>query len=179
MRALCLYELDRPALKRISAELEATLRADDHAELAKLLELSDALATKLRDRERLVDWFLLPDEHPDAKPLLASLRRISKKRAFTKVLESSDSALEGRLRNFDALRENKRAATLVDKLLSQKRLPWYLRTTGGTCGWIDSDKRAELCDAMAAMRNSLTPELIELLDGLKDVSGDAVLHDSL
>ena len=176
---LSLYELDRPALKKVSAELEAALMSDDAVKLAELLELGDAMRDKLHGRERLVDHFLLPAEHHIAKPLFASLRRISKKRALSKVMTSSDAALEGRLRGYELLRNNAQAAKLIDKLINPKRLPWYLRVDGATCGWLNDEQRKDLISEMKPLRGSLTPELVEFVDALEDCVADAVMHDML
>jgi hypothetical protein len=178
-QALCLYDLDRPALKKVSTQLEHALLEDDRDAFAELLELGDAMSEDLTAHERLVDLFLLPEEHPTAKALFASLRRVSKKRALTKVMTSSDLALEGRLRGYDALRSIKPAAKLVDKLLNPKRLPWYLRVKDATCGWVDPEQLKELIGEMEPLRTSLTPELVEFLDGLGEITEHAVAHDSL
>ncbi len=176
---LSLYELDREALQALSAELRASLESDDLAALCATLELSDAMRPVLQARQRLVDAFLLPPERADTKPLWSSLRRIAKKRALTKVLTSSDQALEGRLRSFEPLRERRDAADLIDKLLNPKRLPWYLRVKDASGGWIDGGQRRRLVAELERLRPRLTPELIELADALGDVSADAVLHDGL
>jgi hypothetical protein len=176
---LTLFELDRPALKALSAELEAALEADDRDALAELLELGDAVRSSLDERERVVDFFLLPESHEAATPWVASLRRISKKRALTPVMTSSDLALEGRLRGFEILREQITLAKLIDKLLSPKRLPWYLRRAGSTCGWLKPEQRATLAQGMKSLAPSLTPELRELQEGLDEAEGDVVLHDGL
>lgn len=178
-RALTLYELDRPALKSLSADLEAVLTADDRDGLAELLELGEAMKDALAARERVVDFFLLPETHEAAAPLFASLRRISKKRALTTVMTSSDLALEGRLRGFEVLREQAALAKLVDKLLSDKRLPWYLRRPATSGGWLGPDQRAALAKGMREIAPALTPELKELQETLEQAEGDVVLHDGL
>ncbi|MEQ9320290.1 MAG: hypothetical protein RIF41_14085 [Polyangiaceae bacterium] len=178
-RTMTLYELDRPALKTLSSELEEALADDDRDRLAELLELGEAVRASLDGRERVVDFFLLPDTHETATPLYASLRRISKKRALTPVMTSSDMALEGRLRGFEILREQRALAKLVDKLLSDKRLPWYLRRPGTTGGWLGPDQRAALASGMGELSPALTPELRELQEALGEAHGDVVLHDGL
>ncbi|MCA9624271.1 MAG: hypothetical protein KC731_34840 [Myxococcales bacterium] len=175
---LTLYELDRAALQTFTEELREALLDDDAEALGRLLELADSLRGKLGERP-LVEWFLLPEEHPDARPLHASLRRISKKRALTKVLTSSHAGLEGRLRNFEVLREDRATARRIDKLLSLKRLPWYLRPKGATGGWLGPQDREALAESMGALRGSLTPELSELAGGLAEADGDVVLHDRI
>ena len=76
---------------------------NDHDALAALVELSDSAAPgsprmALREHAEVVDVFLRPDDHPIAKVLFASLRRVARKRAMTEVFCSPDPALEGRLR---------------------------------------------------------------------------------
>jgi hypothetical protein len=176
---LSLFELDRQALKSMTAELRAALVDDDRDGLAELLELGDAVRSSLGGRERLVDHFLLPPTHEGASALFASLRRISKKRALTKVMTSSDLALEGRMRGFEVLRERKDLAKLIDKLLNPKRLPWFLRTPGAACGWLTPSQKSTLVNGMKALRPALTSELIELYEGLDEAEGDVVLHEAL
>lgn len=176
---LSLYELDRPALKALSTELHALLIADDRDGLAALLELGEAMRSSLDSRDRLVDFFLLPESDASAAPIMSSLRRISKKRTLTKVMTSSDLALEGRLRGFEILREQIALRKLVDKLLEPKRLPWFLRGPGSTCGWLKPEERQTLASGMATLLPSLTPELREMQQGLASAEGDVVLHDGL
>ncbi len=168
---LVLYQLDRDELKRLSSELEALLANDDRAGLAKLLAIDPS---ELDGRERLVDFFLAGE----AK-LAAALRAAAKKRALTPAFASDNPALEGRLRAFDALREDAAAAAAIDKLLNAKRLPWYLRTAGGTCGWLAADDRRALAARLARMRPALTKELNDFAEGLAEIEGDAVAHDGL
>lgn len=179
MAALSLYELERPALKAFTEELKATLVENDAAGLSKLLELGGALAEKLSETDRLVDLFLISEDDPRVVPVWASLRRVSRKRSMTKVFTSTHPSLEGRLRAFDVLRDDKHIARSVDRLLNPKRLPWYLRREGAACGWLDGEERAELVTAVTKLRPSLTPELSEWLGGLDDVEGDVVAHDGM
>jgi len=176
---LSLYELDRAALQRLSAELETVLAADDRDGLATLLELGSKVTESLGSCSRLVDLFLRTEDDSTTKTLFASLRRISKKRALTKVMTSTDPALDGRLRGYDVLRECRPAATLVDKLINPNRLPWYLRVRDATCGWLDAVQCKALATEMRHLRPSLTPELRELMDGIEAIEADAVLHDSI
>ena len=179
MPDLRLYELDRPALKELSSDIEQVLRADDVIGLGELLELSAGLADRLKSTERLVDWFLRAEDDPDAAPLYASLRRVSKKRTLTPLLSDPDASLEGRLRGFEVLRDDKNIAAAIDKLLNPKRLPWYLRRPGATCGWLDGDRCAELADALRRLKPSLTPELIRFAIAIDEADGDVVAHDGL
>ena len=176
---LSLYELDRDALKLVSAELETALADNDADALTKLLELGDALAQRLASTERLVDLFLVPESSEQSAPLYASLRRISKKRALTKLMTSSDASLEGRMRGFDLLRDEPELANQLDRLLSPTRLPWYLRRAGASCGWLKASQRDTLASGMRKLKPALTPELVELLDGLEQTDEDVVLHDGL
>jgi hypothetical protein len=176
---LSLFELDRATLQQLSAELKEALSRDDRRALAELLELGGELEARLGEAPRLVDLFVLPETHERAAPLYASLRRVSKKRALTKVLESSEPSLEGRLRGFAPLRGEPEVAASIDKLLNPRRLPWFLRRSGGTAGWIDGSERAILVDGMGRLRGALPPPLRELLDGLEQIDADAVLHDGL
>lgn len=176
---LTLYDLDRPALKAMSAELQAALTANDVDALARLLELGDAARQLAAGFKRAVDPFLLPDTHADAKLLWASLRRITKKRTLSKIVTSESPALEGRLRAFEPLRDDRKAADLVDKLLNPMRLPWFLRRDGATGGWLKGEQREQLVTQLTMLRSKLTPELNALAKALQDVDADAVLHDGL
>jgi hypothetical protein len=176
---LSLYELDRARLKELSVELKQVLSEDDRAALAKLLELGPDLTARLSEGERMVDLFLLPESDARAAPLFASLRRVSKKRALTKVMQSSDPALEGRMRGFEPLRDQKELARALDQLMNPLRLPWYLRKSGCTCGWIDGETRGTLVEGMRRLKSALSPELLELYEGLVEIEQDAVLHDAL
>jgi hypothetical protein len=179
MATLALYELERPALKTFTQELKQTLLADDKRALCELLELGDALAEKVAASGRLVDLFLLPEDDAQVVPLLASLRRISRKRAMSKVFTSTHPSLEGRLRAYDVLRDDKKISRSIDRLLNPNRLPWYLRRAGATCGWLAGDERLELAAAITKLEPSLTPELSEWLQGLDEAEGDIVAHDSM
>ena len=177
--SLCLYELDRPALKQLSSELREALYDDDSVALGSFLELGDKLTARLGEAERLVDWFLRDDTDEAAAPLYASLRRVSKKRALTPLLSDAERSLEGRLRGFELLREDKALAAAIDKLLNPKRVPWYLRRRGCTCGWLDNDTRDELVRRCRPLRPSLTPELRRFADALEEAQGDIIAHDGL
>jgi hypothetical protein len=179
MGALSLYELDRPALQQLSKDLQRVLRDNDATELSAMLELGDALVEQVAAAPRLVDLFLVPEDSPAVAPLWASLRRISRKRAMTKMFTSSHPSLEGRLRAYDVLRDDQAIARAIDRLLNPRRLPWYLRRSGASCGWLGGDERAELEAAVSKLKPSLTPELSEWVDGLSEVSGDVVAHDGM
>ncbi|MBK8251720.1 MAG: hypothetical protein IPK82_03520 [Polyangiaceae bacterium] len=176
---LSLYAMDRPALQAFSKDLRALLMADNRAELANLLELRGALAERLNEAERAIDWFLKPDTNTEAAPLFSSLRRIAKKRALTLSWTSPEASLEGRLRQYDLLREDPQIASRIDKLLNPSRLPWFLVLPGAACGWIDSVGRIELAGLLRPIRASLPPELVAFAEALAEVDGDVIAHDSL
>ncbi len=176
---LSLYAFDRPALKGFSAELKAALLGDDRKALATMLGLGAGLAEKLATGPRAVDWFLRPDGDPEASALFASLRRVAKKRALEKAWTSDEPSLEGRLRNFDLLREDPKVAGLIDKLLDSERLPWYLVRPGGTGGWLDEAKRLELARAMRGLLPALPKELSGFARALADMDGAVIAHDAL
>ncbi len=179
MALLALYELDRGALKAFTSELEAVLLADDGPRLAALLELGGDLFETIAQRRNLIELFVLPEDAPQRAPVWASLRRVSRKRSMTKVFTSTHATLEGRLRAYDVLRDDKEISRSVDRLLNPKRLPWYLRRAGATCGWLSGDERARLVQSMTRLRAALTPELVEALDGLVEIDGDVVAHDAM
>jgi hypothetical protein len=176
---LSLYALDRPALKAFSAELQGLLRADDRAGIATLLGLGEALAGRLAQGPRAVDWFLRPEGSPEASPIFASLRRVTKKRALSLSWTSTEPSLEGRLRHFDPIREDPAIAGLVDKLLDDKRLPWFLVRPGATSGWLVGADRERLAGELAPLRPALTPELAAFAVAIGEVEGDVVAHDGL
>jgi hypothetical protein len=176
---LSLYALDRPALKAFSAELQGLLRADDRAGIASLLGLGEALAARLAQGPRAVDWFLRPEGSPEAAPLFASLRRVTKKRALSLSWTSDEPSLEGRLRHFDPIREEAAIAKVVDKLLDSNRLPWFLVRPGATSGWLGGADREKLAADLAPLRPALTPELSAFAVALGELDGDVVAHDGL
>lgn len=176
---LSLFALDRPALVGFAKELKELLLADDRAGLAKLMELSGALAGRLAETPRAIDWFLRPETSPEAAPLFSSLRRIAKKRALSLSWSSPEASLEGRLRQYDVLREDAEIAARIDKLLSPSRLPWFLVRPGATCGWLDATGRAQLAGELRRLRATLPPELSAFAEALDDMDGDAVAHDML
>jgi hypothetical protein len=176
---LSLYALDRPALKAFAAELKAALLADDRAGLASLLGLGADLAARLASGPRAVDWLLRPETDAGAAPLFASLRRVAKKRSLSLSWTSDEPSLEGRLRQFDLIREEASAAALVDKLLDSDRLPWFLVRPGATSGWLDAKGRETLAGELRPLRPSLPKELVAFADALREVDGDVVAHDRL
>ena len=176
---ITLYQLDRPALVAFSKELKELLLADDRGGLARALEAGAGLAERLAGGPRAVDWFLRPEADPEAAPLFASLRRVAKKRALTKAWTSEATSLEGRLRNYDVLREEREVAGLIDKLLDPGRLPWFLVRPGATGGWLDDAKRERLASSLRWLRAALPPELAAFAEAIADVEGDVIAHDML
>lgn len=180
MRAtLSLYSLDRPALQAFAKELKGLLLKDDRAGVAGLLDLKGALVDRLGETERAIDWFLRPETSPEAAPFFSSLRRVAKKRALSLAWTSPHASLEGRLRQYDLIRDDAEIAARIDKLLAPTRLPWFLVRPGATCGWLDATGREQLAASLRRLRASLPAELADFAEALGDMDGDAVAHDSL
>jgi hypothetical protein len=176
---LSVYALDRPALKELSAKLRELLSSDDRSAIAAELGLGPELAARLSEGVRAVDWFLRPESDPMAAPFFASLRRVAKKRALELAWTSPAASLEGRLRGFELLREDKKIAELIDKLLDASRLPWFLVRPNATAGWLGDAARRELASELAALKSALPPEIVAFAQALSDVDGDVVTHDAL
>ena len=120
-----------------------------------------------------------PSKDGSSKALWACLRRISKKRALTKIMTSDNPALEGRLRAFEVIREDKPLAKTIDKLLNPKRLPWFMRRAGATCGWVDGKQRALIADGLRRVKGALTPELAAFANAIDEADGDVIVHDGI
>jgi hypothetical protein len=176
---LSLYTLDRTALKAFSAELKDALADDDRARVSALLGLGGSLIERMQGGERAVDWFLRADDDPVAAPFFASLRRMAKKRALALAWASAEPSLEGRLRHFDVVRDERSLAELVDKLLDPARLPWFLLRPGATAGWLDDARRRTLAAGLRPLRPALPPELTAFADALAAADGDVMIHDGL
>lgn len=170
---LVLHRLDRPALKDLSARIEALLIADDAPALAQLIGVAPE---RLSRGERVVDAFLLPDDGA-AADLYVALRRTAKQHALSPCFASESLALEGRLRAFEPLREDPVASAAIDRLLDPQRLPWYLRATGATGGWLDDARREQLARRFDRLSGALTPELRAFGLALAAAGGDVVAHD--
>lgn len=174
---LSLYALDRPALKELAAELKRLLLADDRAGLAKTLELGADFAGRVASGPRAVDWFLRPESDPEAAPLFASLRRVTKKRALSLAWTSDEASLEGRLRQHDILREERQVVDLLDKLLDSDRLPWFMVRPGATAGWLDDAQRERLAGHLRQLRPSLPKEIADFAVAVDALDGAVVAHD--
>jgi hypothetical protein len=179
---LALYTLDRASLDALGAELRPLLVHDDRPAVARLLGLGEALQQKLATRPA-VEWFLRTDDDPDATPFHASLRRIAKKRALEQAWASEHPSLEGRLRAYDSLRDDKEVAAAIDRSLDPARVPFFLARKGATCGLVVEADRALLEGALGpsgTLRDDdLPPELAAFGDALAELEGDLLLHDAL
>jgi hypothetical protein len=175
---LSLFVLDAPALASFKAELHTALAGDDRSALVTLLDLHGDFAERARSVERAVDLFLVPESDPSRSGLYAALRRVTKKRALEHVWTSDSPALEGRLRQYDDLRADPEAAKLVDALLDQDRLPWFLRRPLATAGRLLQPEREALAQGLL-MLDDPPPELCALGHALAEASGDVVCHDGL
>jgi hypothetical protein len=175
---LSCFALDAPALFAFEGELRAALTSDDRAALVGLLGLQGDFAERARSTERAVDLFLVPESDPSRSGLYASLRRVVKKRALEHVWTSESPALEGRLREYEALRAEPTLARRIDQMLDPATVPWFLRRPGATAGRLPSDDRAELAAALLALDDP-PPELALFGGALNEVEGDILLHDGL
>jgi hypothetical protein len=104
---------------------------------------------------------------------------VAKKRALELAWTSEAPSLEGRLRAFEPLREERRVAALVDKLLDSARLPWFLVRPGATGGWLDAPPRQELATALRELRPALPRELAAFADAVAEMDGAVLAHDGL
>lgn len=175
---LSLFTLNRAALEVFGRELRAALAEDSREAIVSLLELSGGLADRVVGAQRGVDLFLVPETEPGHAALYASLRRIAKKRALEQVWRSDSPALEGRLRAYEPLRENDAVASRVDALLDADRVPWFLQRSGATAGWLPSEERLALEEALIDLEDP-PAEIAALSDALRLVEGDVLCHDGL
>jgi hypothetical protein len=123
--------------------------------------------------------FLVPEDDPESAPLVASLRRVGKRAALERVWTSASPALEGRLRAYDVLRDEADVAEALDRLLNAELLPWFLRPSGSTGGWLDGGERAALVERMEALASALPDEVNAFVEALGAVEGDVMIHDRL
>jgi hypothetical protein len=176
---LALYRLDRPKLGDLSGQLRDVLARDDRAAFSALLGLGEELARRVTEARWSVDLVLRPDDDAFVAPLFASLRRIVKRAALEHVWTSQSPALEGRLRAYDVLRDDEDVSTMIDRLLDQARLPWFLQRPQATGGWIDDGQRARLAKGMEALGPALPDEVNAFVEALGGMDGDAFVHDRL
>jgi len=175
---LSLYRVDREALQSFDAQLRDFLTKDDRASLVRLLDLHGDLSGRIERAASAVDAFLVPDTHLSSTPLFAALRRVAKQRALALAWTSDSRALEGRLQAFDGIREDLDLTRLADALLDRRRVPWFLRRDGGTCGLVSSQERIALAAGLETL-NDPPPELLALGNALEELEGEALCHDTL
>ena len=182
---LSLYAIDRDALRTIESELRALLQDDDRAGVAKMLGLGAELAARVASRPA-VEWFLRTEDDADASPIYASLRRVTKKRALEAVWTSAHQSLEGRLRAYDRLREEKLVADAIDAALEPARVPFFLARKGATMGVVRDEERTILVEAIGPAgslrgdgEDALPDELGAFGDALAEQDGTLLLHDAL
>jgi hypothetical protein len=176
---LSLYRLDRAGLARFSDRLREVLTHNDRIGLSELLELGRELAARVESVPRAVDLFLVPETDAEVAPFVASLRRLGKRAALERVWTSESPSLEGRLRAYDVLRDEPEIAEALDRLLNSDWLPWFLRPSGSTGGWLHNADRAALAERMASLAPSLPDEVNAFAEALADVEGDVMIHDRL
>ncbi len=182
---LSLYAVDEDALRSLADELRGLLREDDREGVAKLLGLGAELAARLKSRPA-IEWFLRTEDDAEASPLHASLRRIAKKRALSQVWTSAHASLEGRLRAYDRVREEKEVADAIDRALDPARVPFFLARKGATMGLLREGDRARLSQALGphgSLRgegeDALPDELAAFGDALAEHDGTLLVHDAL
>jgi hypothetical protein len=175
---LSLFALDRDALEAFGADLRGVLARDDRDGLIALLGFGGAFADMSRAARRGVDLFLVPETEASHSGLYASLRRVAKKRALEHRWTSESPSLEGRLREYDLIREDLPVARRVDSLLDTRKVPWFLRRPGSTAGILASVDREALSEGLREVRD-LPVEVARLADALEEAEGDVLCHDGL
>jgi hypothetical protein len=175
---LSLFEVDREALASFGAELRAMLVRDDRDALAKLLKLDPVPAEHLRASSKAVHVLLASDSYPPSAPVLEALRQSVKERALRHAWTSESLALEGRLRGFEALRDEAELARGVDALLDGVGVPWFLRRPGGTFGILSRSEREEVALGLERLDDA-PPEVRAFAEALGSVEGDVLCHDTL
>jgi hypothetical protein len=175
---LSLFAVDEAALKAFGDELRATLTEDDRDAVVRLLELSGPGALYVKSVSSAADVFLASEDYAASAPVFAALRLAARERALKLAWTSDALSLEGRLRAFEALREDARLAARVDRLLNGESVPWFLRRSGDTCGWVGDAERRELAQGLAGLDDP-PEELSAFARGLEQVNGRALCHDTL
>ncbi len=179
---LSLFALDGTALSAFEAELRDALSRDDRDAVVALLGLGGSFADVVRGAPRAVDLFLVPETAPDRAGLYASLRRVVKKRALHLLWTSASPALEGRLREYDRVREEPEVARRVDALLDARRVPWFLRRPGATAGALGGSDRQKLAEGLEDLEHrgqGLPDEIVVFAKALDEAEGDVLCHDGL
>ncbi|HEY3594873.1 MAG TPA: hypothetical protein VGL13_13410 [Polyangiaceae bacterium] len=176
---LSLYRLNRAGLGAFSDRLREVLTHNDRIGLSELLELGRDLSARVELAPRAVDLFLVPEDDPEGAPLFASLRRVGKQAALEPVWTSDSPSLEGRLSEYDVLRDEDDVAESIDRLLNAERLPWFLHPTGSSGGWLDDSERAALAERLAELAPSLPDEVSAFAAALASMDGDVMIHDGL
>jgi hypothetical protein len=175
---LSLFDVDRDALTVLETELRDVFARDDRDALVALLGLAGGFVDRVRASTRAVDLFLVPESDAAHAGLYAALRRIAKKRTLSAAWTSDAPALEGRLREYDLVREDPEVARRVDTLLDASRVPWFLRKAGATAGLLSSTDRESLSDRLLAVAD-LPPEVQSFAEALASLPGAVLCHDGL
>jgi hypothetical protein len=175
---LSLFEVDRRALTSFSDELRAVLAADDRDGLVRMLMLDGEAAEAIRGARHAAFVFLAAASYPPSALVVPALRSAARQRALRHVWTSNSLSLEGRIRGFEALREDEETARLADALLDGAGVPWFLRSPAGTFGSLPDADRARLAEALVRLDDP-PPELVELGEALDGLDGEALVHDTL
>jgi hypothetical protein len=175
---LSLFEVDEEKLSRFSDELRKALGEDDREGLVRLLAMEPEPAERVRTAPAAVDVFLASESHPPWAPIFAALRAAAKERALTLAWTSDSLALEGRLRAFEPLREEKSLARLVDRLLDGDAVPWFLRRPADTCGCLSTAEAKQLGEGLEQLDDP-PEELLAFARALAGLRAGVLSHDQL
>jgi hypothetical protein len=175
---LSLFVVDSDSLARFSGELQRALEEDDRDGLVGLLALEGAPAERIRTAPAAVDVFLASEAYPPSTEVFAALRNAAKERAVTLAWTSDSLALEGRLRGFDAIREDVALARLVDRLLDGHGVPWFLRRPADTCGCLSTVETKELSERLEELDDP-PEELLAFARALGPLHAAVLCHDTL
>jgi hypothetical protein len=175
---LSLFEVDAEALSAFSAELRAVLVADDRDALVRMLSLEGEVAGSVRSSRHAVFTLLEAEEVARSGSIFESLRRAARDRALRLAWKSDSLALEGRLRGYDALRDDAELARLVDALLDGRGVPWFLRRPGATFGSLSEPEVEALAAALVGLQDA-PPELVAFGEALGELEQAVLCHDTL